>query len=135
MVKLAGTFGRFRPFRALVLGDFMLDLYTTGRVKRISPEAPVPVMEVLKQEARPGGAGNVVLNLLALGSQVVAVGRVGEDAHGSELKEALAAKGVNTDALFVEAGYKTPLKTRLIADSQQLLRVDLETLTPLQKEV
>ena len=76
MVKLAGTFSSFRPFQALVLGDFMLDTYTTGRVKRISPEAPVPVMEVLRQESRPGGAGNVVLNLAALGARVFAVGRV-----------------------------------------------------------
>src|SRR5437870_174127 len=63
MVKLTQMFA---PFRVLVLGDFMLDTYTTGKVKRISPEAPVPVMEVMKQDSRPGGAGNVVLNLLTL---------------------------------------------------------------------
>lgn len=129
MVKLAGTFGHFRPFRALVLGDFMLDTYTTGRVKRISPEAPVPVMEVLKQESRPGGAGNVVLNLATLGAQVFAVGRIGSDAEGKTLKERLSC--ADTRALLDEPNYKTPVKNRLMADSQQLLRVDLETITPL----
>ena len=129
MVKLAGTFGQFRPFRALVLGDFMLDTYTTGRVKRISPEAPVPVMEVIRQESRPGGAGNVVLNLATLGAQVFALGRIGSDAEGKMLKERLSC--ADTGALLVEPNYKTPVKNRLMADSQQLLRVDLETITPL----
>lgn len=76
-----------RPFRALVVGDFMLDTYTSGKVKRISPEAPVPVLEVLKQESRPGGAGNVVLNLTTVGARVFAVGRIGADGEGEELKE------------------------------------------------
>lgn len=129
MVKLAGTFGQFRPFRALVLGDFMLDTYTTGRVKRISPEAPVPVMEVIRQESRPGGAGNVVLNLATLGAEVFALGRIGSDGEGKTLKERLSC--ADTGALLVEPNYKTPVKNRLMADSQQLLRVDLETITPL----
>src|SRR5258706_2284308 len=117
MVKLSGTFGHFRPFRALVLGDFMLDTYTTGRVKRISPEAPVPIMEVFKQESRPGGAGNVVLNLITLGAEVFAVGRVGSDSAGEELKRHLAA--ANISSLCVEPNYKTPVKNRPISDKQQ----------------
>lgn len=133
MVKLANTFNHFRPFKALVLGDFMLDTYTTGRVKRISPEAPVPVMEVLKQESRPGGAGNVVLNLAKLSATVYAVGRIGKDKEGEELKELLSL--ADTSLLFIDPDYKTPVKNRLIADSQQLIRVDFETLTPLQKEL
>lgn len=133
MVKLAGTFSHLQPFRALVLGDFMLDSYTTGRVKRISPEAPVPVMEVIKQESRPGGAGNVVLNLTTLGATVFAVGRVGSDAQGAELRQCLAA--ADTRALLVEPNYKTPVKNRLIADSQQLIRIDFETITPISLEL
>lgn len=129
MVKLARTFSHFRPFKALVLGDFMLDTYTTGRVKRISPEAPVPVMEVLKQETRPGGAGNVVLNLATLSAQVFAVGRIGKDSAGDELKKLLSL--ADTRFLTVDPTYKTPVKNRLIADSQQLIRVDFETLSPL----
>lgn len=133
MVKLARTFSHFRPFKALVLGDFMLDKYTTGRVKRISPEAPVPVMEVLKQESRPGGAGNVVLNLTTLGSTVFAVGRIGGDQEGDELKRHLYK--ADTSCLLVEPCYKTPVKNRLIADSQQLIRVDFETISHLLPEL
>ncbi len=134
-MKLAGAFSQFQPFRALVLGDFMLDAYTTGRVKRISPEAPVPVMEVLKRESRPGGAGNVVLNLTALGAKVFAVGRIGPDGEGSDLKRRLSEEGADTEGLWVEPNYKTPVKNRLIADSQQLLRVDFETISPLDPKL
>lgn len=129
MVKLANTFRYFRPFKALVLGDFMLDTYTTGRVKRISPEAPVPVMEVQKQESRPGGAGNVVLNLISFGAEVIAVGRIGSDLEGEQLKKYLSA--ANTSVLCAEPHYKTPVKNRLIAESQQLIRIDFETIAPL----
>lgn len=129
MVKLR----HFHPFKVLVIGDFMLDTYTTGRVKRISPEAPVPVMEVLKQESRPGGAGNVVLNLLTLGGSVFALGRIGNDTEGQELKQLLG--NANCDSLLIEPGYRTPVKNRLIADSQQLIRVDLEKITPLTADL
>jgi len=131
MVKLARTFSQFRPFRALVLGDFLLDTYTTGRVRRISPEAPVPVMEVIKQESRPGGAGNVVLNLMALGGNVIAVGRIGSDSEGMELVRCLNGAGADTQGLRVEEKTRTPVKNRLLADSQQLLRIDHETIDPL----
>ncbi len=128
MVKLAGTLSHLRPFTALVIGDFMLDTYTTGRVKRISPEAPVPVMEVQRQESRPGGAGNVVLNLIALGAKVILSGRIGADRAGEQLKQSLSKDGVDLQGLQLEENYQTPVKNRLIADSQQLLRVDIETI-------
>lgn len=123
------------PFKALVVGDFMLDSYTTGRVKRISPEAPVPILEVMGQESRPGGAGNVALNLAALGGSVEVVGRIGADAEGESLQTLLATKQVGVDGFFHEPDYKTPVKNRLIADSQQLLRVDFEKVTPLPASV
>ncbi len=131
MVKLAGTLSHFQPVSALVVGDYMLDRYTTGRVKRISPEAPVPVMEVLKQESRPGGAGNVVLSLLALGAHVMSAGRIGDDWEGREITASLLKESANIESLIVEKQYKTPVKNRLIADSQQLLRVDQEIITPI----
>jgi D-glycero-beta-D-manno-heptose-7-phosphate kinase len=134
-VNLANAFNRFRPFRALVIGDFLLDTYTTGRVKRISPEAPVQVLEVLNQESRPGGAGNAVLNLAALGGIVFAMGRVGSDEGGADLKERLHSAGVNVRGLLVEPGYRTPVKNRLIADSQQLLRVDLEKISQIDPAI
>jgi rfaE bifunctional protein kinase chain/domain len=131
MVNLSKTFHHLHPFKVLVLGDFLLDTYTTGRVRRISPEAPVPVMEVLRHEARPGGAGNVALNLQALGGSVVCVGRIGSDEHGQRLKDLLSVDGLDHRFLMVEKGYITPVKNRLIADSQQLMRIDLETISPL----
>jgi len=137
MVDLHKSFSAIRPFKALVIGDFMLDTYTTGRVKRISPEAPVPVMEVIKQESRAGGAGNVVLNLLKLGAEVFAVGRLGSDSAGKDLIEAL--KSADITGFVFDPNYKTIVKNRLISDSQQLLRVDMETISPLlpslEKEV
>lgn len=131
MVKLSGTLSHFQSVQALVIGDFMLDTYTTGRVKRISPEAPVPVMEVIRKESRPGGAGNVVLNLTALGAKVVCLGRIGADSEGVQMKLCLSQDGVDLQGLLIEDNYSTPVKNRLIADSQQLLRVDQETITPI----
>ncbi|MCC6127957.1 MAG: D-glycero-beta-D-manno-heptose-7-phosphate kinase [Chlamydiae bacterium] len=131
MSRLASAFRHFHRFTALVIGDFFFDTYITGRVKRISPEAPVPVLEVIKEESRPGGAGNVVLNLIALGAHVFAIGRVGRDREGDLLKERLQKEGVDTSALLTSPLYRTPVKKRLIADSQQLLRVDFEEIEPL----
>jgi D-glycero-beta-D-manno-heptose-7-phosphate kinase len=133
MVKLAGTLSHLCPFTALVVGDFMLDTYTTGRVKRISPEAPVPIIEVQRQESRPGGAGNVVLNLIALGAKVLLSGRIGADFAGEQLKHSLSKDGVDLQGLLIEKNYPTPVKNRLIADSQQLLRVDVETISPISR--
>jgi len=130
MVKLVGMLSRFNPIKALVIGDFMRDTYTTGKVKRISPEAPVSVLLVQKEESRPGGAGNVVLNLISLGATVCAFGRVGLDIAGEQLRQDLANEGVDIQGILVQKEFKTPVKNRLIADSQQILRVDFEEITP-----
>jgi rfaE bifunctional protein kinase chain/domain len=135
MVKLSGMLSRFSPVRVLVIGDFMLDTYTTGKVKRISPEAPVSVLHVQKEESRPGGAGNVVLNLVSLGAKVIAVGRIGYDLAGEELRDSLESEGVNIEHLILQKGYKTPVKNRLIADAQQVLRVDFETVSHLTEQL
>lgn len=131
MVKLSGLLSQFRPVKVLVVGDFMLDTYTTGKVRRISPEAPVAILHVQKEESRPGGAGNVALNLVSLGAQVALLGRVGPDDAGKALSEALGKEGMDTSFLFCQEGYKTPVKNRLIAEAQQILRVDFEALDPL----
>lgn len=135
MVKLIGMLSHFNPLRVLVIGDFMLDVYTTGKVKRISPEAPVSVLSVQKEENRPGGAGNVVLNLTSLGAQVIAVGRVGRDFAGETLIDALEGEGVDVHSLLVQKAFRTPVKNRLIAEAQQILRVDAETITPIPEEL
>ncbi len=130
MVKLVGILSHFRPVSVLVVGDFMLDTYTTGRVKRISPEAPVSVLHVQNEESRPGGAGNVALNLTTLGAHVLTLGRIGADIAGEQLKSSLQEEGVDTTGLLLQPGFQTPVKNRLIADSQQILRVDIEASCP-----
>jgi D-beta-D-heptose 7-phosphate kinase/D-beta-D-heptose 1-phosphate adenosyltransferase len=135
MVKLIGMLSRFSRVKVLVIGDFMLDTYTTGKVKRISPEAPVSVLHVQREESRPGGAGNVVLNLISLGAQVSAVGRIGQDFAGEELKNALQKEDVAIEGLFIQKGFKTPVKNRFIADAQQVLRVDFETVEPIPESL
>lgn len=135
MVKLIGILSRFRPARVLVIGDLMLDTYTTGKVRRISPEAPVSVLNVQNETSLPGGAGNVILNLISVGASVVAVGRVGRDVAGEEIQTALMNEGVDLQGLFPQKGYKTPVKNRFIADSQQVLRVDFETFSPLPEDL
>ncbi len=135
MVKLIGMLSRFNPVKVLVIGDFMLDTYTTGKVKRTSPEAPVSILHVQKEESLPGGAGNVALNLVSLGANVTAIGRIGCDMAGDELKEFLFKEGVDVKGIIYQKGFKTPVKNRLIADSQQVLRVDFENISPLPEEL
>lgn len=131
MVKLVETLNRLHPTKVMVVGDFMLDAYTIGKVKRISPEAPVSVLQVEREEDRPGGAGNAALNLLSLGTEVIVVGRVGNDTAGIKLREALSKEGINVEGLIVENGYQTPVKNRIIAENQQMMRLDFEKTTPL----
>lgn len=133
MVRLAGTISRLGSCKILVIGDLILDTYTIGKARRISPEAPVAVVQVTREENRPGGAGNVVLNLVSLGAEVVVVGRVGPDPAGELLRNELAAEKVDVRGLFSEGGYNTPRKNRIIAENQQVVRVDYEQITPLSE--
>ncbi|MCH9627796.1 MAG: Bifunctional protein HldE [Chlamydiales bacterium] len=116
----------FEKKRVLVVGDVMLDVYTMGDVQRISPEAPVPVLRVSEESRRPGGAGNAILNLVSLGMEVVALGRVGADAAGSYFRDALEQEGVDTSALVEDPSFQTPVKNRMIASGQQIVRIDHE---------
>lgn len=131
MVRLTGVLNRLDTKKILVVGDFMLDTYTLGKVRRISPEAPVAVLQVQSEEHRPGGAGNVALNLISMGALVVALGRIGDDMPGALLKEAFLKEGVDVCGLVTQIGYGTPVKNRIIADNQQIVRVDHENVTPL----
>lgn len=130
MVKLIGHLSLLKPQKILVIGDLMLDTYTMGKASRISPEAPVPVLHVCEERSLPGGAGNVALNLLSLGQEVRVVGRHGQDLAGEELRRFLDNRG-----LFVEKGYPTPIKNRVIANNQQMIRIDHETILPLSLEL
>ena len=135
MVKLLSSFSRFKKAKVLLVGDFILDAYTTGNIDRISPEAPVPILHARQSENVPGGAGNVALNLQALGAEVVAVGRVGNDPAGRCLKALLQNSISISHHLFLQNNFVTPIKTRFISGSQQLIRVDQECKASLDQKI
>lgn len=134
MVKLVGTFSRILKTKVMVIGDVVLDTYTIGQAQRISPEAPVAVIKVHHEDYRPGMAGNVALNLVSLGTKVVLVGRVGEDRSGVLLRQVFEEEGIDTRGLIVQQGMQTPVKNRIIADNQQVVRIDREDASPLSAE-
>lgn len=121
--------GAAQEVRVLVVGDLMLDRYISGSVDRISPEAPVPVVRVEEESWAVGGAGNVAANVAALGARCHAVGCVGKDLAGEQLREALGALGVRTDGLVATDERPTTVKTRILARRQQVVRVDREVET------
>ncbi|MCE9626902.1 MAG: D-glycero-beta-D-manno-heptose-7-phosphate kinase, partial [Candidatus Eisenbacteria bacterium] len=129
---LEALVARFAGRRLLVLGDLMLDHYLWGRVERISPEAPVPVVEVSRETSSLGGAGNVAANLAALGATPVLVGLVGEDPRAQQLFDAFKAAGVDTRTIVRDATRPTTMKTRVIAHSQQIVRADWESRADVQ---
>ena len=118
-----------RGKRVLVIGDVMLDEFIWGKVARISPEAPVPVVEVTDQSFHLGGAGNVARNVRALGGQATLAGVVGRDAAGERLKEAVAAAGIDSLLAVSDTGRPTTVKTRIVAHNQQVVRADRESAT------
>jgi D-beta-D-heptose 7-phosphate kinase/D-beta-D-heptose 1-phosphate adenosyltransferase len=119
----------------LVIGDVMLDRYTYGAVNRISVEAPVPILSIEREVEQPGGAGNVVRNLTALGAAAALISVVGDDAAGSELTGLVGGQPGVEPWLLVQGGRTTTLKTRLIASGQQLLRTDREQTDPIHPKL
>lgn len=119
---------RFAGKRVLVVGDLMLDRYVTGEVERISPEAPVPVLQVRHVRVRPGGAANVALNVQCMGGHAIVAGVVGDDAEGVELQALLAAEDISAAGIVVSRNVATTVKTRIMAERQQMLRMDREDL-------
>ena len=124
--KLSTFLRRFDQVHVLVIGDLMLDRYIWGRVERISPEAPVPVVRVTRESLHAGGAGNVVANIRALGGSVVACGAVGKDQAGQRLCHELTALGAGVQGVITGSNTITTSKTRIIAHSQQVVRLDRE---------
>ncbi|MFN2477144.1 MAG: bifunctional heptose 7-phosphate kinase/heptose 1-phosphate adenyltransferase [Chthoniobacterales bacterium] len=112
--------------RVLVMGDLMLDEFVWGKVGRISPEAPVPVVEVTRENSYPGGAANVARNLREFTASVGVAGVIGADRGGRELRRLLEEQGINTAGVIEDAEFPTIIKTRIIARQQQLVRVDRE---------
>ncbi len=118
---------RFPRKKILVVGDLMLDRYIYGAVSRISPEAPVPVVHVSREFAVPGGATNVAHNIRAIGGGSAVAGIIGSDKAGSELAALLRKSGVGLRAVQKLAGHPTTVKTRIVAERQQVVRVDWES--------
>ena len=124
-------FHQFSSKRILVIGDVMVDAYIRGKVTRVSPEAPVPIVTLEKQEDRLGGAANVAVNLVAMGAQAVVCSVIGNDANSQVLTQLLLDSGISGDGLIQSETRKTTVKTRVIGNNQQLLRVDSEQTNPI----
>lgn len=127
MNKYYNIINKFKSKRLLVIGDLVLDQYIKGSVSRISPEAPVPI--VVQQESffTPGGAANVANNLSSLGADVTLIGKVGDDIEGAILKRELSHRKIHTNGIFMDETIQTIFKTRIIAQHQQIVRLDRET--------
>jgi D-beta-D-heptose 7-phosphate kinase/D-beta-D-heptose 1-phosphate adenosyltransferase len=125
--RLKNLLARFPGHRLAVVGDVMLDEYLWGKVDRISPEAPVPVVQIKRETWRAGGAANVASNLRSFGAQAHIFGVVGDDAPGRRLVETLQAEGIDTGGLIVDSGRGTTVKTRILGSNQQMIRIDRES--------
>ncbi len=120
-------FEQFNQINALVIGDVMIDSYLWGEVNRISPEAPVPIVNVKKREKRLGGAANVALNLKAMGAKPILCAVVGDDADGQDFFQILQENQLETEGILVCKNRPTTIKHRILSGHQQMLRIDAET--------
>jgi len=128
---LEGCKGR----RVAVVGDLMLDVYLFGSASRLSPEAPVPVVNIKKKSFKLGGAANVMRNVVSLGGKVSAFGAIGDDQNGETLKKLLAEDGIDASCVIKDPSRRTTEKQRLLAGNQQLVRMDFEDCHPVPQEV
>jgi rfaE bifunctional protein kinase chain/domain len=134
-MKIDQLFKQFENTKVLVLGDVMIDAYFYGTVNRISPEAPVPIVNLKRKEQRLGGAANVALNLKSLGAEPIICSIKGNDADGKVLKELCQKSGLVIDALINDYNRKTTVKTRVIGNSHQLIRIDEEDTNEIEESV
>jgi len=132
---MRNLFKKFSKTGILVIGDLMVDQYIWGKVNRISPEAPVPVVEVSKENLLLGGAANVANNVLSLGGKVFITGVIGKDEMGKVLINKLREKGIDTDGIFIDKHRPTTVKTRVIAHNQQVVRFDRERRSEINKTI
>ena len=127
-------FNEFNGKRILVIGDVMVDAYIKGKVTRISPEAPVPIVQFEDREERLGGAANVALNLVALGASPILCSVIGNDKEAAMLKFLLKENAISPDGIIESSDRKTTVKTRVIGNHQQLLRIDNEQINAITQE-
>lgn len=130
-MNISRLFNDFERLKVLVVGDIMLDAYFYGSVSRISPEAPVPIVNLNGKERRLGGAANVALNLKSLGAEPIVCSIKGNDRDGDQLKELFAMHELSTLGLINDYNRATTVKTRIIGNNHQLLRIDEEETTPI----
>ncbi len=128
--RLASAVEKFSGLKVLLVGDLMLDVYIWGEVRRISPEAPVPVVEVVRETSSLGGAANVAHNLASLGATALTTGLIGDDDAGRRIVELFEQSSISTSGLVEEKGRPTSVKTRIMAQNQQVVRYDRETSAP-----
>ncbi|UCE08483.1 MAG: bifunctional hydroxymethylpyrimidine kinase/phosphomethylpyrimidine kinase, partial [bacterium] len=133
--RLDWFFEQFRTKKIIVLGDLMLDRYVWGTVDRISPEAPVPVVEVTNEFTRLGGAANVAHNLYSLGATPIPIGIVGDDWAGKQLVDLMKSLDFPADDIIIDKSRPTVVKTRIIADDQHIVRADRESHKPINPDV
>jgi rfaE bifunctional protein kinase chain/domain len=128
-VSYSDLFDQFSTKRVLVIGDVMVDAYLMGKVNRMSPEAPVPIVDLFEKDERIGGAGNVALNLAALGASPIICSVIGKDAEGERLIHLFNEANIATDGIYASSNRRTTVKTRVLSNNQQLLRIDAEDTT------
>lgn len=128
------VFNQFSEINVLIIGDAMVDSYLWGKVDRISPEAPIPIVTVTKQENRLGGAGNVSLNIQAFGANPILVSVIGDDEKGRIFQELLQENHLINEGIFIDESRMTTVKTRIISGGQQISRVDQEISTLINSE-
>ena len=121
--------------RILVIGDVMLDEFVFGAVQRISPEAPVPIVEIIGRRFATGGAANVAANVAALGASAALGGITGDDDAGENFRRLLELTGVASSAVLCDAARPTVCKTRIVAGGQQIVRIDHESREPLSEAI
>ncbi len=135
MTDILNILENFKKLNVLIVGDVMIDRYLNGKVNRISPEAPVPVVELQKQEDRLGGAANVALNIKALGATPYLYSVVGNDTEGVIFQNLMTEFNLNTEGVMIESDRKTTVKTRIMAGTHQMLRVDSENTHDLEENL
>lgn len=134
MKSLEKVFDSFSGLKALIVGDVMIDSYIWGKVERISPEAPVPIISITNKEIRLGGAANVAKNIAALGATPILCSVVGNDQDGQAFMDLLESRKMNTRGIIMSEDRMTTVKERMLSASQQLLRIDKETTKKLHKK-
>lgn len=128
-------FEAFKQLKVLIVGDVMTDHYIFGHVNRISPEAPIPIVEVYKRESRLGGAANVAMNVYELGAKAVLLSVVGDDHEGHIFKSHLQGVGIDPSNVILDQERRTTVKTRIVSRNQQMLRYDYEQSNPIDEKI